>query len=86
VAQAGAAQTEMEVEPYVLPAGVGTELGGEPTAAADAGVDATVAGEVGRWSHGGTPSGNSREHFRIELQQPSSSWFPCGRRLHHSQL
>jgi hypothetical protein len=63
VAQAGAAQAEVEVEPWVLPAGVGAEVGGEPTAAAGTGVDVAAAGEVGRWSHGGTPSSTSVEHF-----------------------
>jgi hypothetical protein len=67
----------------VLPTGVGAEVGGEPTAAADDGAGATVAGGVGRWSHGGTPSGTSEEHFQTELPQPSSSWFPCGCGLHH---
>jgi hypothetical protein len=41
----------------VLPAGVGTEMGREPTAAANA--SAAAAGGVGRWSRGGTPSGTS---------------------------
>jgi hypothetical protein len=63
VAQAGTAQAEVEVEPWVLPTGVGTKVGGEPTIAADAGVDAATAGEVGRWSCGGTPFGTSGEHF-----------------------
>ncbi len=79
MAQAGAALAEVEVEPWVLPAGAGAEVGGEPTAAADASVDAAVAGEVGRRSRGGTPSGTLGEHYRMELPQPSSSWFPCGR-------
>jgi hypothetical protein len=64
---------EVEVEPWVLSAGVGTEVGGESIAAADVGVDAAAAGEVGRWSHGGTPSGTLGEHFRTELPHPSSS-------------
>jgi hypothetical protein len=63
----------------VLPAGVGAELGGEPTAAADAGAGAAVAIRVGRWSYGGTPSDTLEEHYRMELPQPSSSLFPCGR-------
>jgi hypothetical protein len=67
----------------VLPADASTEVGEEPTATADAGVDAAVAGEVGMWNCGGTPSVTLGEHFRMELPQPSSSWFPCGRRLHH---
>jgi hypothetical protein len=60
--QAGASQAEVEVEPYVLPTGAGTEVGGEPTAAAN----------------GGTPSGTLEEHYRMEQPHPSSSWFPCG--------
>jgi hypothetical protein len=48
MAQAGAALAVVEVEPWVLPAGAGVELGGKPTTAAD---------EAGRWGHGGTPSG-----------------------------
>jgi hypothetical protein len=63
VAQAGATHAEVEVEPWMLPAGLGTKVGGKPTASADASVDATAAGEAGRWSHGGTPSGTSGEHF-----------------------
>jgi hypothetical protein len=55
-------------------------VGREPTAAADADAGATV--EVGRWSHGGTPSGTSEEHYWMEQPQPSSSWFPCVRGLH----
>jgi hypothetical protein len=42
VVQAGASQVEVEVEPLVLPAGAGAEVGGEPTAAIDAGVGAGV--------------------------------------------
>jgi hypothetical protein len=67
----------------VLPAGAGAEVGGEPTATIDAGAGAAAAVGVGRWSRGGTPFGNSEEHYRMELPQPFSSWFPCGRRLHH---
>jgi hypothetical protein len=54
----------------VLPTGAGAEVGGEPTATADddAGAGATV--EVDRWSYGGTPSGTSEEHYRMELPQP----------------
>jgi hypothetical protein len=65
----------------VLPTGAGAEVGGEPTAAADAETGAVV--EVGRWSCGGTPSGTSEEHYQMEQPQPSSSWFPCGRGWHH---
>jgi hypothetical protein len=56
-----------------MPAGVGTKVGGKPTATADACVDAATAGEVGRWSRGGTPSGTSGEHIRTKLPQPFSS-------------
>jgi hypothetical protein len=54
----------------VLPAGAGVEVGGEPTAAADAGAGAdavAVAGEAGKWGHDGTPSGTSGEHYQTEL-------------------
>jgi hypothetical protein len=42
VAQVGVALAVVEVEPCVLPAGVGIELGGKPTTAADTSVAATV--------------------------------------------
>jgi hypothetical protein len=48
----------------VLPAGAGAEVGGEPTATADVGASAGV--KVGRWSHGGTTSGISEEHYQME--------------------
>jgi hypothetical protein len=48
----------------VLPVGAGVEVGGEPTAAADAA--AGVGVEVDRWSRGGTPSGTSEEHYQME--------------------
>jgi hypothetical protein len=48
VAQACTTQAEVEVEHWVQPAGVGTEMGRRPTVAADAGADAASAGEVGR--------------------------------------
>jgi hypothetical protein len=51
----------VEVEPWALPAGNGTEVGGKPTTAADA--DAGAAVEVDRWSRGGTPSGTSGRAF-----------------------
>jgi hypothetical protein len=50
----------------VLPAGAGAGVGREPTAAADADASPDVAVEVGRWSRGGTPSGTSEEHYRME--------------------
>jgi hypothetical protein len=65
----------------MLPTGAGMEVGGEPTTVVDAGVGAVV--EVGKWSHGGTPSDTSEEHYRMEQPQSSSSWFPCGRGWHH---
>jgi hypothetical protein len=70
------------VEPLVLPAGAGAEVGREPSVAADIGVD-VASGKVGRWHHGGTPSSTLEEHYRTELPQPSSSLFPyeCG--SHH---
>jgi hypothetical protein len=67
----------------VLPTGAGTEVGGEPTAATDIDAGAGAADEVDRWSRGGTPSGTSGEHYRMEQPQPSSSWFPCEHILHH---
>jgi hypothetical protein len=65
----------------VLPVGAGVEVGREPTAMADTGVGAgaTAAVRVGRWIHGGTPFSTSEEHYRMELPQRFSSWFPCGR-------
>jgi hypothetical protein len=45
----------------VLPAGAGTEVGREPTAAADA--DAGAGVEVDMWGRGGTPSSTSKEHY-----------------------
>jgi hypothetical protein len=82
VAQGGAVLVVVEVEPWVLPAGADAEVGREPTAAADAGVDATADGKVGRWGHDGTPSGTLEEHYRTELPQPSSSLLPYGRSSH----
>jgi hypothetical protein len=63
----------------VLPTDTDAEVGREPTATANADADATAAVEVGRWNRGGTPSGTSEEHYRMEQPQPSSSWSPCGR-------
>jgi hypothetical protein len=65
----------------VLSAGAGAEVGGEPTAAADADASAGVIVEVGRWGRGGTSSGTSEEHYWMEHPHPSSSWFPCVRGL-----
>jgi hypothetical protein len=67
-----------------LPTGAGVEVGGEPTTTGGASASAVVTVRMGRWSRDGTPSGTSEEHYRMELPQPSSSWFPCGRRLHRS--
>jgi hypothetical protein len=53
----------------VLPAGTVVVLGGDPTAATDAGVDVAVAGEVGRWSWGGTLPGTLEEHYQMEQPQ-----------------
>jgi hypothetical protein len=52
----------------VLPTGAGAEVGGEPTIVADddVGAGAGVVIEVGRWSHGGTSSGTSEEHYWME--------------------
>jgi hypothetical protein len=66
VAQAGATQAEVEVEHWVLSDGARAEVGREPTATDDVGVDAAAAGEVGRWGRGGTPSSTSEEHYRME--------------------
>jgi hypothetical protein len=60
VAQAGVAQAMVEVEPWVLPAGAGAEVGGKPTATAD-------TGEVGRWGHDDTLSGTLGEHYQTKL-------------------
>jgi hypothetical protein len=47
VVQAGTSLAEVEVEPLVLPTGVGAEVGGEPTATVDA-----DASEGARWIGG----------------------------------
>jgi hypothetical protein len=54
-----------EVEPWVLPASAGAEVGGEPIAAIDASVAA--ASEVGKWGHDYTPSDTLEGHYRTEL-------------------
>jgi hypothetical protein len=71
VVQAGTSQAEVEVEPQVLPASAGAEVGREPTAATDA--DAGARAGVDRWGRGGTPSYTSEEHYWMEQPQPSSS-------------
>jgi hypothetical protein len=48
VVPAGASQVEVEVEPSVLPAGAGIEVGGEPTVVAVHGAAAAAAVRVGR--------------------------------------
>jgi hypothetical protein len=67
----------------VEPTGAGVEVGGEPTTAVDTDAGASAAVEMDRWSRGCTSSGTSEEHYRMEQPQPSSSWIPCGRELHH---
>jgi hypothetical protein len=64
VVQAGASLAEVEVEPLMLPAGVDTKVGGEPTATVDTAAGARV--EVDRWGCGGTPSDTSEEHSWME--------------------
>jgi hypothetical protein len=78
VAQVGITLVVVEVEPWVLLAGAGAEVGREPTTTADA----TATGEVGRWGHDGTPSDTLEGHYLTELTQPSSSLSPCGRGSH----
>jgi hypothetical protein len=51
-------------------------VGGEPTAAADA--DAGAAVGMGRWGHGGAPSGTSEEHYQMEQPQPPLLGFLVG--------
>jgi hypothetical protein len=70
VAQVGVALVVVEVEPWVLSAGAGAQMGGEPTA--DAGAEAATADEAGRWGRDGTSPGTLEGHYRTELPQPSS--------------
>jgi hypothetical protein len=73
----------VEVEPWVLPAGAGAEVGEKPTTDAGAGADAASdASEAGGWGHDATQFGASREHYWMELPQPSSSLSPYGRGSH----
>jgi hypothetical protein len=76
----------VEVEPYVLSAGAGAEVGGGATIAADVGATAPDAGGGGgvRWVRDGTPSDTLEEQCCTELSQPSSSLLPCERGLHNS--
>jgi hypothetical protein len=85
VVQAGASYAEVEVESYVLPAGASAEVGREPTTAVDTCAGAAAATGVGRWSRGGTPFDTLEEYYRMELPQPSSSWFPCVLGWHRPQ-
>jgi hypothetical protein len=71
----------MEVESWVLLVGADAEVGGEPSAAADAGADIAAISE-GVSGHDGTASRTSGEHYRMELPQPSSSLSPCGCESH----
>jgi hypothetical protein len=70
VAQAGATETEVRVEPLVLPAGADAEVGSKPTAAVGIGVDATAdanAGDEGRLGDDDTSSGTLEDHYQTEL-------------------
>jgi hypothetical protein len=49
-----------------LPAGADAKVGGEPTTAVDTDAGAGAAIEVGGWNRGGTRSGTSEEHYRME--------------------
>jgi hypothetical protein len=56
------AQSVVEAEPSVLPAGVDAEVGGEPTAAAG------MVGVTGRWGEEeGTPPSTSEGHCWMKL-------------------
>jgi hypothetical protein len=81
VVWAGAAQAVVVVEPLVLPVGVDADVGGKPTAGADATAN---AGTAGRWGKDHTPSNTSEEHYQMELPQPFSSCSPCGHGSHHT--
>jgi hypothetical protein len=63
VVQAGASLAVVEVEPWVLPASAGAGIGGEPTAAANTGANATAIDKVGRWGCDGTPSSTMEGHY-----------------------
>jgi hypothetical protein len=76
VAEVGVTLVVVEVEPWVLPAGAGAEVGGKPIAATNTGAAAT--NKAGRWARGGTTSITWEEHYWTELSQPSSSLLPCG--------
>jgi hypothetical protein len=87
MAQAGIALAVVEVEPWVLPAGTGSKVGGEPTAAVDARGGGEVAGgasggrchTVMRWR--GVPGPTSRR-WRSATDRPQRQW--VGILLHHA--
>jgi hypothetical protein len=74
VAQVGTTLVVVGVEPLMLPIGADAEVGGKPTAAANAVAD---TGEAGKWGDDDTPSDTSKEHYQMELPQPFSSC-SCG--------
>jgi hypothetical protein len=74
----GAAQAVVEVEPFVLLAGVDAVVGGKPTASAG------MADAAGRWGEEkGTPPYTSVGHYWMRLSWPSSSCPPCVRGSYH---
>jgi hypothetical protein len=78
VAQAGTSHVVVEVEPFVLPAGVYTEVGGEPNAVA------SMTSVAGRWGEEEcTPPCTLAGHCWMKLSRPSSSCFPCERGSYH---
>jgi hypothetical protein len=66
----------VRVEPLLLPADA--NVGGRPTAAAE-------AGEAGRLGEDDTPYGTLEEHYQMGLPQPFSSYSPCGCGSHRLQ-
>jgi hypothetical protein len=74
--QVGATLAVVEVEPWVLPAGAGAEVDGEPTAAVDAGV--VAADEAGRWGRDGTPFGTMEGTARRSCHNLSLLCFLVG--------
>jgi hypothetical protein len=52
------------VEPFMLPTGVGADVGGRPTAGGAGGADADAAGW---WGEKDAPSGTMVEHYRMGL-------------------
>jgi hypothetical protein len=53
-------------------AGVDADVGGKPTAAADAGASAADAREASWWGDDDTPSDTLEGHYQTELPQPST--------------